>query len=203
MRLIILLMSIAILTILMFSCTVKPAVSPEAFQAGMERFSELSQDTLIETEYLVIVDFSQASDTKRMQVHNLRSGENQFHLVAHGEGNGIRYADTFSNDHGSHQSSLGFFRVGSEYSGDHGRSLYLFGLDDSLNNNAYDRFIVLHAADYVSRWTILVNKLTGNGSRIGRSWGCFAVPNREINQIVDDLQENGYIYAWDETLRRD
>ena len=193
------LLSLSILAAL-FSCSGGHAVTPEAFEAGLERMAELDQDTLPEVEYLVVVDFSQPSDKQRMQIHNLQTGEDQFYLVAHGAGNGGRFAEQFSNEHGSHQSSLGLYRIGTEYSGKHGRSLYLFGLDDSLNSNAYDRYIVLHAADYVSRWTVLINRLTGEGPRIGRSWGCFAVSPAEIDHIVDALTENGYIYAWDDSI---
>ena len=182
--------------LLLANCTPPTAVSPQAYQQGLSTMERYRADSTADYDYLVIVDFSQPSDRKRMQVHNLKTGSDRYYLVAHGAGNGARLAERFSNAHGSHQSSLGLFSIGKEYTGRHGRSLYLFGLEDSLNGNAFDRYIVLHAANYVTSWTILKNRLLGHGSRIGRSWGCFAVSPRIIDELVDELQQNGFIYAW-------
>jgi len=186
--------------LLIMGCSTPPAVSPAAYATALAKIKQYQADSLAGREYLAVVDFSQPSDQKRMQIHNLKNGTDKFYYVSHGAGNGDRMAVRFSNAHGSHQSSLGLYSIGPEYRGKHGRSLYLFGLEDSLNGNAFDRSIVLHAADYVSRWAILKNRLSGAGSRIGRSWGCFAVAPRQINHLVDELQNNGFIYAWTDSV---
>ena len=60
----------------------------------------------------------------------------------------------------------------------------LLGQDKGFNDNANDRAIVMHSADYVSEATI---KEQG---RLGRSHGCPAVPE-ELNKPIIDTIKNG------------
>ena len=102
-------------------------------------------------------------------------------------------ATKFSNNKGSNQSSLGLYRTGESYQGKHGYSLRLDGLEKGFNDNARIRAVVMHSASYVSESFI---KRHG---RLGRSWGCPAVPV-EISEEIIDLIKGGsclYIYAND------
>ena len=136
-----------------------------------------------------------------MTVYDLLSGEEEAFLVAHAANTGDMNAERFSNEPRSEMSSLGLFRVGEEYTGRHGRSLRLHGLEKGVNDNAYRRGIVLHSADYVSSKAMLVNLLYGYGPRIGRSNGCFVVSPADIDEIVETLKIDGYIYAYFNTRR--
>ena len=91
-------------------------------------------------------------------------------LVAHGQNSGHNLTERFSNDEGSHMTSLGLFVTADPYVGRNGYSLRLHGLDCGVNDNAFDRAIVVHGALYVSL-KILLRKL----GRLGRSHGCPAV----------------------------
>ena len=71
-------------------------------------------------------------------------------LVAHGDGSGDTLAVAFSNEIGSHQSSLGLFRTDEPYTGRYGYSLRLSGLEPGFNDNARERAIVVHGSSYVS-----------------------------------------------------
>ena len=90
--------------------------------------------------------------------------------VAHGKNSGDKYASEFSNQNGSLKSCIGFFITAETYIGKHGYSLRIDGLEKNINNNARAREIVIHGASYASE--VFIKKY----SRLGRSWGCPALP---------------------------
>ncbi|MBK0382665.1 murein L,D-transpeptidase catalytic domain family protein [Pedobacter sp. SD-b] len=132
-------------------------------------------------QILTVIDFNQASTSKRMWIVDLQNKELLLNTyVAHGQGSGYDLATEFSNQAESHKSSLGFFITNETYFGKHGLSLKLDGQDKGINDLARERAIVVHGADYVSENFI---KQTG---RLGRSFGCPAVPP-ELNEKVINL----------------
>jgi hypothetical protein len=141
---------------------------------------------------ITIIDFTLPSTEKRMVVLDLARKQVLFHtIVSHGRNSGEKYATSFSNKHGSYQSSLGFYLTENTYMGGNGFSLRLNGLEKGINDQAKARAVVIHGADYCSEAVI---KSTG---RLGRSYGCPALP-REINDDVINTIKNGtllYIYA--------
>ena len=168
----------------------------DARDCAMEALGRHFADRKSYPRHFAVVDFSQPSCLKRMTIYDLRSGEKDAFLVAHAANTGDMNAERFSNEPRSEMSSLGLFRVGEEYTGRHGRSLRLHGLEKGVNDNAYRRGIVLHSAGYVSSTAMLVNLLYGYGPRIGRSNGCFVVSPEDIDEIVERLKGEGYIYAY-------
>ena len=72
-------------------------------------------------------------------------------LVAHGEKSGDTMAVAFSNEMGSHESSLGLFRTEGVYTGQFGYSLRLSGLEPGINDKARQRAIVVHGFPDISR----------------------------------------------------
>lgn len=139
---------------------------------------------------ITIVDFSKRSSEPRLYLVNLRSGAVRAMLVAHGQGSDRNHdgvADFFSDEDGSHASSLGAFRAAERYQGGHGLSLRLDGLD-ATNRSARARAIVIHSQWYVSQ------EMARRG-RIGRSWGCFVVEPTQIDYVVDTLENGGFVYA--------
>ncbi|GEM_PF-1034140 len=149
----------------------------------------------INKDHLAIIDYTKPSKEKRLYILNLKKGTVSRHLVAHGKGSGSDIATKFSNEEGSLMSSLGFYLVGNTYWGQHGETLNLYGLDP-FNDQAAERNIVMHAASYVSEDFI---KTSG---RLGRSWGCPAVSQDVMDQIIKLLQDGGLIYAYHEELDR-
>lgn len=126
---------------------------------------------------ITIIDFDKSSDEKRFFVVDIEARKilvNSY--VAHGQNTGGLNATRFSNDPNSHQSSLGFYLTDKTYHGKHGLSLRLDGLDKGINNNARKRNIVVHSADYVSE------EFIAKYNRLGRSWGCPALPNGVIGK---------------------
>ena len=114
-----------------------------------------------------------------------------FHsLVAHGKNSGEKYAKYFSNEPRSRKSSLGIYVTGETYNGKHGYSLKLDGMDTLYNDRAREREIVMHGAHYVSdEWA----KTYG---RIGRSWGCPALPEDDARDIIDAIKEGCVVFAY-------
>ena len=132
-------------------------------------------------EVLTIIDFSASSRTKRMHVVNLTRLESTRYLVAHGKNSGYDVPTQFSNEEGSNMSSLGVYTTLDPYRGDHGLSLRLRGLE-STNDQAENRLIVLHGADYVS------DAVAASQDRLGRSLGCPTVDLAVVDQLVPQLQ---------------
>jgi len=178
----------------------QPQVSEEAMRAATEAFegyrAEHPDD---EISAWAVVDYSKPSYARRMVIIDQATGLHRFYRVAHGVNSGTLYAREFSNVTGSNTSSIGLFRTGAMYDGDHGRAIRLYGLDSLFNSNAFIRDIVLHSSWYVSIPTILENLFTFNGPRIGRSNGCFVVSPSVIDEIAETLKEHALLYAYGHT----
>ncbi len=142
-----------------------------------------------EKRILTICDFTLSANTKRMWVIDLNKRKVILHThVSHGQASGKEYAQVFSNKSGSHKSSIGFYITAETYSGKHGYSLRLFGMDKGFNSAAYNRDIVVHGADYVSPEYINWNKC------LGRSWGCPAVSNKLSEKLINTIKDNTCLY---------
>jgi hypothetical protein len=111
-------------------------------------------------------------------------------LVAHGERSGDNLAVAFSNEIGSHQSSLGLFRTDEVYFGRFGYSLRLSGLEPGVNDNARERAIVVHGLADVSK------AAATRWGTIGRSWGCPALPVEASAKIIDTIAGGSAIFAY-------
>lgn len=138
--------------------------------------------------YLSVIDYTRHANEKRFFVADMKTGLVETFLVAHGRGSDplhTGYAGLFSNEEGSHATSLGLFLTGKTYNGENGYSLILYGLSDS-NSNAFARFIVVHGAPYVSPANV----------PLGRSWGCPAVEMGVRTRLINLLKGGSLIYAW-------
>lgn len=168
-------------------------LSQRAFEHAINGFQKLvDRGTIENTNIITIIDFTKSSAEKRMFVIDLQSNEVLFHTyVAHGQHSGKDYAKYFSNIPSSYQSSLGFYRTSKTYMGKNGYSLQLKGLETGINDNAEDRAIVMHGANYVSESLIRTQGF------IGRSWGCPAVAQELAKPIIDKIKNGSclFIYA--------
>lgn len=140
---------------------------------------------------LAVIDFSLPSTAERLWVFDLQQARLVLHThVAHGQGTGDDRAVHFSNQDGSHQSSLGLFRTAETYSGQHGYSLRLDGLEAGFNDRARQRAIVVHGADYATEDFI------ERHGRLGRSWGCPAVDAALSAELIDVIKGGAPLFAW-------
>jgi hypothetical protein len=142
-------------------------------------------------QILSILDLSQSANTDRFWVLDLKNNIVLYNTYcAHGKGSGEEFANSFSNVEQSLQTSLGFYRTGETYQGGHGLSMYLHGLDTGYNDAAYKRYIVVHGADYVS--TEFISK----HQRLGRSWGCPALPQELTAEIINKIKEGSCLFLY-------
>jgi len=140
---------------------------------------------------IAIVDFSAPSSELRLHFLDVASGAMSRMLVTHGSGSDPRHTGflhSFSNDFGSNASSEGAFVTDAYYVGKHGRSQRLVGLDPT-NSNALDRAIVIHGAWYANADMIQTH------GKLGRSQGCFAVGERDLDTMFGHLGEGRLLYA--------
>lgn len=163
----------------------------KSFSQALKGFYVLKEKGLIQKDILTLVDFSLSSNFKRLWVIDLATNTILFQsLVAHGRNTGEEYANSFSNAQKSFKSSLGFYATGETYSGKHGMSLRLDGLEKGINSNARARGVVMHAANYVSNSFIKCNK------RLGRSEGCPAIPVELSKDIINTIKNKSCLFIY-------
>lgn len=165
-------------------------LDPIVFQKALTGFYNLRFDGLIgNTNILTVIDFDKESCTKRLYLIDIVQKKLLLNTwVAHGRNSGGDKPNQFSNVVNSNESSIGFYVTGETYFGKHGRSMRLDGLDNGFNDNARTRAIVLHGADYVSQETI------NNLGRLGRSFGCPAVPSELSDDIIDSTTNRSVMF---------
>lgn len=140
---------------------------------------------------LTVIDYSKPSTQKRLWVFDMRTREVLYEeLVAHGEGTGELFATSFSNDEGTHRSSLGLFVTEDTYVGRNGYSLRLNGLERGVNDRARERAIVMHGAPYVSE------AFAEARGRLGRSWGCPALREAVARKVIDRVKGGSLLFAY-------
>ncbi|MDX2002852.1 MAG: murein L,D-transpeptidase catalytic domain family protein [Chitinophagales bacterium] len=169
----------------------EPSLGFHIFQTALKGYYQmLGEGKLKNREVLTIADFSQSSNSKRLYVIDMIANKLiRKSWVAHGRGSGEEYATQFSNGVGSNMSSLGFYIANETYHGNHGLSIRLDGLE-STNSNARNRAVVIHSADYVSQSFIDVN------NRLGRSFGCPALPAEGYSQLVDLIKGGSCLFIY-------
>lgn len=165
------------------------------FERALQGYNQLLESGKLKNiSALSIVDFSLPSTAKRLFIVDLNNCKLLFNTyVSHGRNSGLQNASSFSNEPESFKSSLGFYTTESTYTGKHGYSLQLQGLEKGINDNAMSRGIVMHAADYVDEAVV---KSQG---RLGRSLGCPAIPEKLRNAIIGTISNGSclFIYAND------
>ncbi len=161
----------------------------ESFKNGMMGYYKLSDQNLFEKNILTIIDFTLSSTKKRMWVLDMTNNKVLFNtVVAHGKNTGGEFATKFSNKVNSLQSSLGFYITGETYFGKNGYSMFIDGMEKQFNSKARERYVVVHGADYAN--PSFINKL----GRLGRSYGCPALPTALNNEIIDVIKDKSVIY---------
>lgn len=149
------------------------------------------KDAIKKKNILTIIDFSKSSTEKRLFIIDLKKQEIIHEsLVAHGKNSGWDIPESFSNVINSKKSSLGFFLTAETYTGKHGLSLKLDGLEKDINDNARKRCIVIHSANYVS------DQFIDKVGRLGRSFGCPTLPSENYNKIIDLIKNKSLIFIY-------
>jgi hypothetical protein len=167
-------------------------LSSEAFEYAKKGFTKLVQANRLANDSIIsIIDFTQSSSEKRLFILDLKNYKLLFNtLVAHGRNTGTEWATQFSNMPSSYKSSPGFYITGETYSGTHGLSLKLDGIETGINDQARDRAIVMHGAHYVN------DSWVNNRGYIGRSEGCPAVPEHLSKPIISTIKGGSCLFIY-------
>lgn len=165
-------------------------LSKETLEFAVKGYQKLSDSGLVHNPYLTIVDLSQSSRKKRFYILDMTHHQLVWNtFVAHGKNSGVDSAEKFSNDFNSNESSLGFYLTESTYSGKHGVSLRINGLENGFNNNAEARGIVVHGAPYVNAGRV-------NSDYMGRSQGCPALPENQYAQVINIIKGGSVLFVY-------
>ena len=138
-----------------------------------------------------LADFSMPSSEQRFFIVNMESGDVRRYYVTHGRGSDPEHdgwLKAFSNDYGSNATSRGAYLTRNYYDGKHGLSMRLTGLEPD-NNNAENRAIVVHGADYANP------DLIRTMGKLGRSEGCFAFPQDKLVEVIARMGPGRMIFA--------
>lgn len=168
-----------------------PMVDPRLVARARASFDRHRAE-LAHVDTVAIVDFTKASSEPRFFIIDTTSGRVTRHLVAHGRGSDPEhtgFVQRFSNEIRSEATSNGAYVMGDYYPGHYGRSLRVRGLDYT-NSNAEARAIVVHSA-----WYAEPAVLAGNGGRLGRSEGCFALPYASLQEVLERVGPGRFLYA--------
>lgn len=167
-------------------------IDPKVLKLAMQATTCATQQGVVKRPAtLTVIDYSRPSTKPRLWVVDLATGKLLFEeLVAHGQGSGTDLATKFSDEPDSHQSSLGLFLTEETYTGKHGYSLRLQGLEAGVNSRARERAIVVHAAEYVSAATV------STLGRLGRSWGCPALGKDVARRVIDTIKAGSVVFSY-------
>ena len=169
---------------------------PEVLELALEAYEQAEKGGHVRRPVLTIIDYELPSYQQRLWVIDMKVPR-VLHQewVAHGmgaprgSGGTMEEALSFSNEKGTLKSSLGLFITAETYYGRHGYSLKLDGLEEGVNDNARERLIVLHGAQYVSE-----NR--ADGRLVGRSWGCPAVRPGISNILIDAIKGGSVLWIY-------
>ncbi len=140
---------------------------------------------------LTIIDYSLPSNQKRLWVFDLEKGKLLYHTyVGHGITSGALLTDHFSNRNNSKATSMGVYITDKAYAGREGMSMRLTGIDRKFNNNAENRYIVMHGGWYMD------DNFIKKYGRSGRSWGCPALPLSMTKKIIDTIKDKTFLVMY-------
>ncbi len=151
----------------------------------------------LDTQLCIIIQMNMHSGLKRAFITDLKKYKNiDSFMVSHGCGKNSWGNDNskdnpqFSNEDGSHLSSIGKYKIGERGHSQWGINVkyLLFGLE-STNSNALKRTIVLHSWDDVTD-----NEIYPNGTAEG--WGCPAVSNKTMKKLDSIIQKHPRMLLW-------
>lgn len=163
-------------------------------ELAMLAWNSAEEQDLTDSPIFTIIDFSKPSTSKRLWTVDTETGELlASHRVTHGIGSSgssnKALATSFSNVNGSSKSSLGLSRTAETYSGKHGYSLRLDGLESS-NSRMRSRAIVVHGADYAE------DSFSSSNGYLGRSNGCPAIAQSRSRAFINIIKGGTLIFSY-------
>lgn len=169
---------------------------PEVLEMALSAYADGLEEGRFDRERLTVIDYSLPSYRERLWVIDMKTLTVLFEeIVAHGmgsprgSGGDMEVAKDFSNVLGSKKSSLGLFVTAETYTGGHGYTLRIDGLEEGVNDNARERLIVIHGAPYVTQ-------KRADDQLVGRSWGCPVVRPKISKKLIDAIKDGSALWIY-------
>lgn len=168
-----------------------PAMSKKALDSALIAYAHLRQQGKDSQQILSFINYVKPDNQKRLWVVNMRNTQVVYNTyVAQGKNTGLVKASHFSNKVGSLASSIGVFLTGKTYIDRHGTALFLHGLDQGFNDNAYKRHVIIHGAWYATP------QFVKRYHRVGRSWGCPALGKKIEPKVVNTIKDGTVLVSY-------
>lgn len=170
----------------------KPEADFSKLKLKAEEALEFCTSKNLSKDFCILIDMSLHSGVNRFFVWDFKNNKIlKKYLVGHGCGSNSWSKDNskenpgFSNEDGSHLSSLGKYKLEGRGYSDWGINIkYLMHGLEETNSNALKRFIVFHS------WNLMSDTETfPNGSPEG--WGCPTISNNAMKEIDPMIQKSG------------
>lgn len=168
-----------------------PDLNAKVLKLALTAYEKVQHNGMAKKQILTVIDYSLPSSKQRLWVFDVRKEKLLYHMhVAHGKNSGQTVATHFSNRPESKETSLGTYVTKDTYIGSNGYSLNIQGLEKGFNDNAYQRRVVVHGANYVEPRYI---KSVGHA---GRSWGCPAIAVSLAKPLINTIKDGSVIFAY-------
>ena len=166
-------------------------IRPQALKSALAALDKY-KDAIEKRDRMYVVDFQEHSSRQRMFEVDLQTGAVRAFRTAHGKGSDpghTGFASWFSNIPDSYASSVGaYLTAGQAMGAKHGPNVLLEGLEPT-NNEARDREIIVHSADYCE-----IDYLLQFG-KLGRSYGCFSVSRADLATLRPAMDGGRLLFA--------
>lgn len=176
-----------------------PVVAEKKPEAELSKIKSKANEALkfcdsknLSKDFCILIDMSLHSGVNRFFIWDFKNNKvSKKYLVGHGCGSNSWSKDdsktnpAFSNEDGSHLSSLGKYKLEGRGYSDWGINVkYLMHGLEETNSNALKRYIVFHSWDLMSD-----DEVFPNGSPEG--WGCPTISNNAMKEIDPMIQKSG------------
>ena len=170
----------------------KPEINLIKTKKKAEEALQFCKSKKMNTDFCILIDMSLHSGVNRFVIWDFKQNKiSGKYLVGHGCGTNSWSRDEskenpeFSNEDGSHLSSLGKYQLSERGHSDWGINVkYLMQGLEETNSNALKRFIVFHS------WNLMSDKeVFPDGSPEG--WGCPTISNNAMREIDPMIQNSG------------
>ena len=167
-------------------------VRPELMQRALAAL-DVHGGKISQRDRMYLVDFTKFSGEERLYEVDLEGGAVTLMRTCHGRGSDpdhSGYARTFSNVPESFKSSVGAYATaGAGWGASQGPNVLLDGLEYT-NNNARERAIIVHGADYADP------DFLAREGKLGRSYGCFSVAHTDLPRLRERMGQGRLLFAW-------
>ena len=176
-----------------------PVVAEKKPEADLSKIKSKAEEALkfcdsknLSKDFCILIDMSLHSGVNRFFVWDFKNNKiSKKYLVGHGCGSNTWSKDDskanpgFSNEDGSHLSSLGKYKLEGRGYSEWGINVkYLMHGLEETNSNALKRYIVFHS------WNLMNDEeVFPKGSPEG--WGCPTVSNKAMKEIDPMIQKSG------------